>query len=158
MAFVWHDSNGRGWRYWYPVRILGTDEELEKAKSNKGRLVCRFYVRHYKDSEKLTLKDCRYWPEVHEYDERNDTLTKMIACRPNRFEKMVGDNEGKYRSYQIDIDVCKHIIHGPFEFATPPTANGRSHTFRQEDWAALRRLAPEFQVDPSDLDEVVPLQ
>jgi hypothetical protein len=129
---------------------------LQEAKKT-NTLRVRFWIRHSSDSATHQVHDCRFWPEVHEVHKGSDTFKAIYRVRPAHVEKTLRKGDGKYQRYELDISISGQIIHGPFNFAPPPTAGGMSYKVSAADWTKLRQLGPSHLVDVSDVDEINPL-
>ena len=51
---------------WHLVQVDEEETNWKRAKA-EGIYHVRYFVRCYADSKKMKIRDCTYWPEIHEF-------------------------------------------------------------------------------------------
>jgi hypothetical protein len=65
MMFIWHRLEGTVTKKWYLVQTQLDGDTSSVEIKQFGMVTVRFFVRHVTNSRKLTIEQCRYWPEIH---------------------------------------------------------------------------------------------
>jgi hypothetical protein len=68
------------------------------------------------DSRRLKVRNCRYWPELHEFKQDGVTMGPMIPTKPSKVDKLLLEQPHKVMWYQDTINLFEHKIVGPFDF------------------------------------------
>ncbi len=68
---------------WHVAKVDWDETDHDIARE-KGRYHMLFYVRSFKDSKKLKVKDCQYWPEIHEFKKDGKTMGVMAPTSPGK--------------------------------------------------------------------------
>ena len=106
--------------------------------------------------------ECRFWPVIQQVHKPSNTWLKLVPVSPSKVEGALKSKKGALAAWDQDVDMCQHLIHGPFDFVAAPQVSGkspgRSHTISPLDWDALKRQASSYDVDASDVDQVDPLK
>ena len=76
----------------------------------------RFYLRAYHDSKKKKVKDCAYWPEIHEFKRDGQTMGPIVPVKPVKVGKLLTDKPHRYMWYQDTINLFQNRVVGPFDF------------------------------------------
>ena len=77
----------------------------------------------------------------------------MIQIRPSNIDKFMRKKlRNSHQLYSFDMDLMECYLHGPFDFER------NQYTVALSDWETLRSVAPKYDVDISDLGQVIPLK
>ena len=67
MCFVRYQEEGASLPDWYLVQV-----DLEKTDPveahQQGGYVCKWWIKYHDDSRKRKTKDCRFWPDMRQFD------------------------------------------------------------------------------------------
>jgi hypothetical protein len=156
-----YQAKGEPFPKWYVVQILLTDErhpqiDSSKRQIKKGTYDVWFQVRHREDSKKLSRAECKYWPEVREFDEERSWFGSVIWVHPRKVNAYVRNHDDKH-GYHLPINLLDDAIVGPFDFVTRHADKQRRYV-PDTAWNVLRERAAEFNVGTDDLDQVYPLK
>ena len=151
---VQYQMEGRMKQQWYVAQVQMQESE-ERADINNGYYQVRFQMRHAQDSQTRTLRSCRYWPEVHRR-QPDGTLGDIIMVRPGKVEKMLQQRH-KYMTRQVELNLDKHIMVGPFDYAIPNEYNNQANRIPDEVWIDLIEVGEQRGIDTADLNQVIPL-
>jgi hypothetical protein len=154
MAFIWHQHPGSVIKRWYLVKILWSDHQ-EDDFLRTGMVPVRFYVRHFDDSKRSYVEQCRYWPEIHE-KKRNGDMGKLVLCKPAKVQKLL-QKVDRYEAYDLEINLQDRYLVGPFNFAHPKEMNNVHHRVYAKHWDALKVSSICEEVDISNLGQIQPL-
>lgn len=158
LMFIWYQQPTTSIKKWYLVEVYLPTGKDQQTFYNTGMARLRWFIREANDSQTKVVEHCRYWPEIHEL-KKNNTLGKILQVRPNHVSAFLNKRKKtKHARYELDLDVTKHLLHGPFNFAKPSEVNNVHNRVHDRDWEALRRTAPRLRVDISDQGGVIPLR
>ena len=141
---------------WYVVQARVHDDDTETMR-NEGKYTVWFYIREHDNSKTRQLRNCRYWPEVHQV-RANGNLGPITPIRPGRVEAIVNDQPEKFRVYEQTVDLCENGIVGPFDFAVPKHYQKEANRIAFEEWEELKTAAQQHNLDVSDIEEIIPLR
>ena len=102
---------------WYLVQVDEDETNWRKAKS-EGVYHVRFYIRAYADSKKMKVKECAYWPEIHEFKKDGETMGPIVPTKPDKVERLLKDKPFRYMWYQDSFNLFDSMLVGPFDFET----------------------------------------
>ena len=138
---------------WFVVQVDWDETNMEEAKS-KGRYHVRWYIRHFKDSQDRLVRNCRFWPEIHEM-RPNDVLGAMQIVKPSKcLEAGKFLEKKKWVWYQQKVNLFADHIVGPFDFAI---INGEPYRVSPDTWSQFRSKADASEVNLLNLDTQDPL-
>jgi hypothetical protein len=129
---------------WYPVQVDDQETNWRQAK-DEGIYYVRFFIRALADSRRLKVRDCKYWPELHEFKCDGVTMGPMIPTKPPKVGKLLLEQPHKVMWYQDTINLFVHKIVGPLDFADNEQ-NVPQHVFD-----VLMEKAPDFKVYVGDV-------
>ncbi len=135
---------------WYIVQVDDQETNWRQAK-DEGIYHVRFFVRALADSRHLKVRNCKYWPELHEFKRDGVTMGPMIPTKPSKVDKLLLERPHKVMWYQDTINLFEHKIVGPFDFADSEQ-NVPQHVFD-----VLMDKAPDLKVYVGDVNRIVPL-
>ena len=140
---------------WYVVQAL--PEQTEPAHVRKGTYRVWFQIRHANDAKKLPVAHCRYWPEIHKFDEKKSIFGDIIMVNPHKAVEY--SSRPDRHAYELDINLIKYGIIGPFDLynRNPKARKPQPHYVPDAAWKALEERATQFTVDVTELRKVVPL-
>ena len=141
---------------WYVVQVMVSDDDGE-ATRNEGKYTVRFYIREHANSKERQLRNCRYWPEVHQL-RPNGMLGPIVPIRPGRVDTILQQQPQKYKAYDQTVNLLDNALVGPFDFAVPKHYQQESNRIAFEEWEDLKTAAAEHDLDVTDIEEIVPLQ
>ena len=85
LFFIKHIIGTTNTPRWYVVQAQLKDDE-DTTTRDEGNYKVRFYIREHANSKTRQLRNCRYWPEIHEL-RPNGMLGKIAPIRPGKVEK-----------------------------------------------------------------------
>jgi hypothetical protein len=136
------------------VKLQDNDET---ATRDEGNYNVRFYIREQANSKDRQLRNCRYWPEIHEL-RPNGMFGKIVQIRPGKVDSILDDQPEKYRVYEQTINLCESALVGPFDFAHPRHYQNEGNRIAFEEWEELKSAAKHHDLDVSDIEEIIPLR
>ena len=166
MCFVWHRRTANQSKRWFLAEALYEDFRDEQKLLHTGVVTFRFYIRHYADSRKYPIEECRYWPEVHELLP-SDIFGKLLCLSPDKIAAHIdkydrnyakGRTKLRYSLYDHELQACDHIITGPFNWATRQQIDKPRWRIPATIWNRLRRDAPGKGVDTTDFGQIIPVK
>lgn len=140
---------------WFIVQAIPELSDPTEART-EGIYTVRFWIREHCNSKTRTLRNCRYWPEIHE--RRLNELGPIIPIRPGRAKTLLDTRPERYAAYEQPINLVTEAIIGPFDFAIPNQYNNEANRIAFEEWEEFIARAAEYNVDTSDIDTIIPLR
>jgi hypothetical protein len=123
---------------------------FERAKTT-GRIHVKYWMQNYGESLVKKVKDCKFWPNVHQFQPNNSTIGTIVPMKPDKAEMTIRKFPERYLWYQNTIDLLDMCVHGPFFFE-----NG--YIIPEAAWKSLRAFARiHGSLYVKNLDRVVPL-
>ena len=156
LFFIRHRGDATEQYQWYLVQALLEDSDTT-ATRNEGEYRVRFMIREHSNSKTRPLRNCRYWPEIHELGS-NGTPGPIIMIRPGKVDNVLKNQPHKYQAYEREVNLIQHAIVGPFDFALPREYNQEAHRITFEEWETLKARANQYQVDTSNIERTIPLR
>jgi hypothetical protein len=141
---------------WFLVQVQPESSDPTEAR-NEGIHNVRFWIREHSNSKTRTQRNCRYWPEIHERRHKNHP-GPIVPIRPGRANTLLQTQPDRYTAYEQPINLITNAIVGPFDFAIPKFYNNEANRIAFEEWEELIRKAPEYHVDTTDVDSIIPLR
>jgi hypothetical protein len=122
------------------------------AAKEQGIYWIHWMIRHFRDCLQMPMKECRYWPEVHEKtNDPNNPYGPIIPVRgPGRHETIL--RQGNRILYEDEFDLATNMIHGPVNFG-----KGGKHVIPTQEWVIFKQKAAICELDMRDTDQIVPL-
>ena len=82
----------------------------------------------------------------------------MTLVRPGWVDRAL-KNQRELTTYEEELDLQVHLLHGPFNWAVPKTAANRSNCAKATDWQALVKAvgSSAHEIDITAIGKVVPL-
>jgi hypothetical protein len=136
-------------REWHIVQVNLSETNEEDAR-RYGKYHVNFWIRSYNDSIKRKMRDCRYWPNIHEYKDDGKTMGPIVPIRPSKVNAVLWGQPNRYMWYQDTINLDRSRVVGPFDF-------GRDHTIPDHAWKALKAQANSRKIYVKNLDLIVGL-
>ena len=143
------DTPGYKEKSWHIVQVEEEDLEWRKKRAS-GRYHVLFYVRRLTDSRNKKVKDCQYWPEIHEFKRDGVTMGPMVPTRPAKVAELLRKKAHRYMWYQDTIDLSECAVVGPFNFIN-------DHHIPEEVWKELTEKAQQYNIYIGDINRVIPL-
>ena len=156
LFFIKHVIDTTNTTRWYVVQAKLHDDDTESTR-NEGKYTVWFYIREHTNSKNRQLRNCRYWPEIHQV-KPNGTLGPIVPIRPGRAEAILQEQANKYRVYQQVINLLDDGLVGPFDFAIPNHYQQEANRIAFEEWEDLKSEAVRHALDVSNIEEVIPLR
>ena len=134
---------------WHLVQVDAEETSWQKART-EGVYHVLYYVRCFADSKKKKVRDCAYWPEIHEFKRDGETMGPIVPTKPSKVEHLLSTKSHRFMWYQDSINLFDAMIVGPFDFEdgfhVPKSA-----------WNALMKDAEESQIYVGAVNRIVPL-
>ena len=140
---------------WYIVQAKLSDDDDETTR-NEGQYTVWFYIREHTNSKTRQLRNCRYWPEVHQL-RPNGRMGQIIPIRPGRVDTLIKEQPTKYKVFEQTLNLCEAGLVGPFDFAVPKHYQQEANRIAFEEWEELKAAAQQHGLDVSDIEEIIPL-
>ena len=156
LFFIKHVIDTTNTVRWYVVQAKLHDDDTESTR-NDGKYTVWFYIREHTNSKNRQLRNCRYWPEIHQV-KSNGTLGQIVPIRPGRADTVPAEQASKYRVYQQVINLLDDGLVGPFDFAVPNHYQQEANRIAFEEWEDLKSEAAKHALHVSDIEEVIPLR
>ena len=158
LFFIKHIIDTTNTTRWYVVQAkLDDDDDDNETTRNEGYYRVWFYIREHSNSKSRQLRNCRYWPEVHEL-RPNGTLGPITPIRPGRVDTVLREQPHKYKIYEHTVDLLKDALVGPFDFAIPKHYQDESHRIAFEEWEDLKSAAQQYKLDTTNIEDIIPLR
>ena len=126
---------------WYIVQV-DMDETDKTRATTKGQYHCKWYIAKA-NKAKTPHNECKFWPLIKEFtDEARFGDTNFV--RPGKVEQFLHRHAETYAWYQKEVNLVEDGIKGPFDFAT-------AFTIPEHIWSAIRKVAPQKQIDISNI-------
>ena len=154
MVFIQFKPTGQTVTRWYIAKVAPT---VAQEVRQTGRVTVFFYIRHHLDSTKRKIKDCRFWPEVHEVDQATNTLGKIVPIRPTKVNQELKRKNGKLMQFVSEVNVPTDILLGPMNFSPAHQTGNRPNCFSKSVWDSLKNACKFKGVSTKDVDTVRPL-
>lgn len=152
LLFISRLELGREKKTWYLVQVDWEETNPEKAKRT-GLYHCRWFIRHFEDSKTRQIKECRYWPEIHEII--NDVLGAMVLVRPSRVNNMLQKRKLKYAWYQQEVNLTTELLVGPFNFQPTTTTHREPFRISNARWNKLKQHHKTVAIE--NMDQIIPV-
>ena len=134
---------------WHLVQVDEEETNWRRAKA-EGIYHVRYFVRCLADSRKKKVKECAYWPEIHEFKRDGETMGPIVPTKPSKVDHLLSTKPHRYMWYQDTFNLFEAMIVGPFDFEdgfrVPATA-----------WQALLKTAEESRIYVGAVNRTVPL-
>ena len=156
MFFIKHIIDSTQTMRWYVVQAK-LDDDDDEATRDEGNYRVWFYIREHANSKSRQLRNCRYWPEVHQL-RPNGTLGPVVPIRPGRVDATLQQQPNKYKVYEQTINLLEHALVGPFDFAVPRHYQNEPHRIAFEEWEDLKSAAKQYNLDTTNIEEIIPLR
>ena len=129
---------------------MDEDETSWRRAKDEGIFHVRYFVRSYTDSKKKKVKECAYWPEIHEFKRDGETMGPIVPTKPNKVDHLLETKSHRYMWYQDIINLFDAMIEGPFDF---------EHGFHipEAAWKTLLKDAEESRIYVGAVNRIVPL-
>jgi hypothetical protein len=140
---------------WHLVQV-DLDETNERQARRMGVYHVRYYVRHFADSRKRLVRNCKFWPLIREI-KPNGEFGDIVVIRPQKVEETLAKRVYTRGWYQSEINLAEDGLVGPFNFANK---EGETHRIDDEVWKTLETCegVKDGRVDIDDLSQIIPLQ
>jgi hypothetical protein len=139
------NANDKG-KYEYHVVQIDLEETGERRAKQKGIYHTRFWIRNFKDSETMKVRQCRFYPLVRELL-KGGWPGAMIMVGPTQIEKFLEKHHNKYFWYQMEINLLDHLVTGPFEFTRDPMWK-----IPDKAWNTLTERAADMEIEPENMN------
>ena len=100
---------------WHLVQV-DEEETSWRLAAAEGVYHVLFYVRCFADSKKKKVKDCAYWPEIHEFKRDGETMGPIVPTKPSKVDHLLNTKSHRFMWYQDSINLFDARIVGPFDF------------------------------------------
>ena len=134
---------------WHLVQVDEEETNWKKAKA-EGVYHVRFFVRRYVDSSKMKVRECAYWPEIHEFKRDGETMGPIVPTKPSKVEHLLSTKPHRYMWYQDTINLFDAMITGPFEFED-------GFHVPEAAWKELLAVADVSKIYVGAVNRIVPL-
>ena len=141
---------------WYVVQARPENSDPDETKKS-GKYLVRWFIRHPDDSKNKTLKECRYWPEVHSL-RKDGSMGPIVPVRPAKIDGFLETRQHAFAAYEDKVDLLRDGIVGPFDLQKHIQNKTNEHTIAAEQWDLLESRGHQFGVDTSNIGDVSPLQ
>eukprot|EP00978_Attheya_sp_CCMP212_P000786 scaffold1607_cov63-Attheya_sp.AAC.1 len=129
---------------------------MDLTNQGKARGQGKYHILWYKaralDQTSRTLRLCRYWPEIHRM--RSDGfLGTMLEIGPARVKAALR-RDPTLAWYELQLNLLKARLVGPFNFESVATTKGReeSHRIPTAVWTALEAVGQDHNIPILNLD------
>ena len=133
-------------KYEYHVIQIDMDETSERKAKQKGEYHGKFWIRNFKDSEMMKVRDCRFYPLVRELL-KGGWPGAMIMVGPTQVERFLEKHYSKYFWYQMEVNLLDHLVVGPFDFTKDPMWK-----IPKKAWDTLVERAADMEIEPSKMN------
>ena len=154
MVFVQYKPAGQAITKWYAARV---SETTHAEVRRTGKVLVEFYVRHHLDSSRRKVRDCRFWPEVHEVNQTTNTFGQMVPVRPTKVANEIKRKNGRLMQFMVEVSIPGDILLGPLNFSPAQQTGNRPHCFAKPVWDALKNTCKFKGVPTHDVDTIQPL-
>ena len=98
----------------------------------------------------MKVRECAYWPEIHEFMRDGETTSPMVPMKPSKVEQQLSKSPHRYMWYQDTFNLFDAMIVGPFHF---------EDNFRVPEaaWATLLKSAEESQIYVGSVNRIITL-
>ena len=100
---------------WHLVQVDAEETSWQKART-EGVYHVLYYVRCFADSKKKKVRDCAYWPEIHEFKRDGETMGPIVPTKPSKVEHLLSTKSHRFMWHQDTINLFDTMIVGPFDF------------------------------------------
>ena len=90
---------------WYLVQV-DLDETNERRARKTGEYHVRYYVKHYADSKKRLVRNCKFWPLIRELKANGD-FGDIVVIRPAKVEETLKKRVYTRGWYQSEMNICR---------------------------------------------------
>lgn len=156
LFMIRHDPSNDGKYKWQIVQVQWEASDKTSAR-NEGEYQVRFLIRERTNSQTRPLRNCRYWPEIHERN-GDGSLGPIRMIRPGKVAKLLAERPERYMAYEQPINLAKHAIVGPFDYATPKYYDHEADRIAFEEWEELIAKAPEYNTCIDNIHTTIPLR
>ena len=133
-------------KYEYHVVQIDLEETSERRAKTKGEYHAMFWIRNFKDSETMKVRQCRFYPLVRELL-KGGWPGAMIMVGPTQVEKFLEKQYNKYFWYQMEVNLLDHLIAGPFDFTRDPMWK-----IPDKIWDILVERAVDMEIEPERMN------
>ena len=134
---------------WHLVQVDEEETDWKRAKA-EGVYHVLYYVRSYADSKKKKVKECAYWPEIHEFKRDGETMGPIVPTKPSKVEHLLDTKPHRFMWYQDTIDLFSATIAGPFDF-------NEGNRVPAAVWQKLLNTAEDSRIYVGAVNRIVPL-
>jgi hypothetical protein len=139
---------------WHLVQV-DLDETNERQARKMGEYHVKYYVRHYADSKKRLVRNCKFWPLIREL-KPDGSFGDILVIRPNKVEETLAKKVYTRGWYQEPVNIAENGLAGPFNFST---IDEETHRISETVWKTVEdsEEAKSGRVDIDDLSQITPL-
>ena len=156
LFFIKYKADTTNVHRWYVVQAKLQEDDKEQTR-NEGIYTVWFYIREHQNSKSRTIRNCRFWPEVHQ-TRPNGMLGPIVPIRAGRVQTIIQEQPHKYKIYEHSVNLCTNTLVGPFDFAVPKHYQNEANRIAFEEWEDLKTAAAQHNIDVSDIEEIIPLR
>ena len=135
---------------WEIVQVDMEDDSWMKAKTT-GKYHVKFWLRNAKDAKTKRVRECRYWPNIHEFKRDRRSLGPLCPIRPQVALETLRKKKGLYFWYQDTIMLEECLVVGPFNFI-------QGYYIPDTVWTLLITRAPSRNIYIEDINQVISLE
>ena len=156
LFFIRHNPDNDTRYKWHLAQArLAADDTTECREQGEYRI--RFFIREPSTSSTRTLRNCRYWPEIHRR-QPDGTMGQRIPIRPGKADTLLTTSPNHYMPYEIELNLLQHGIVGPFDFAHPRDYNQEANRIAFEHWEELKDKAEQYHINTDNVEQIIPLR
>ncbi len=149
LFFIARQRPGRKLSTWHLVQVDEDETNWKKAR-HEGFYHVRFFIRCLADSRKKKVRECAYWPEIHEFKRDGITMGPIVPTKPSKVNHLLTNKPFRFMWHQDSINLFDQRVVGPFDFT-----NG--YTVPKDKWDELIRQASSRDVYVGSVNRIVPL-
>ena len=140
---------------WFLVKVDEDETNWKRAKS-EGVYHVMFYIRCLADSKKKKIRECAYWPNIHEFKRDGVTMGPIVPTKPSKVEHLLSSKPWRFMWYQDTLNIFESRLVGPFDFMdgykVPTEAWDKLLKADNVYTAAINRIVPLDKPDFQDKD------
>ena len=154
MCFVRYQEEGASLPNWYLVQV-----DLEKTDPveahQQGKYICKWWIKHHTDSLKRKTRDCRFWPDVRQFNEKG-VLTQLLLISLDKCERFLERWNKKYGWFQDEVCLAEHLLVGPFDLINKPGPRSlrkmEKNRIDDEIWERLKFVGQARRLDMKGIE------
>ena len=136
LFFIRHQHTGDNLERWDLVQVDMDETDPQQAR-HQGIYHVRWYIQEYRDSKKYPIKQCRFWPNIH--DMIGEEMGKLVTISPKRAQRYLQTHNASW--YQMSIPLFRQRLVGPFNFHTDTqTRPKRYNMIAVPQWDQLAQI------------------